>query len=136
LSRVIHIDSAGKERTRLLKTVVLALRELMLQKQANELSCDLVAYVCLALDEINKSIDSSVEAWEKRGYWLKADRFRLEWEWTGTVSSELRKSLLAQDWATIALLSAKIAQKLMKIDVPARHRLGTPWIGAWALVKK
>jgi hypothetical protein len=135
LTRVIHTDSAGKERTRLLKTIVLALRELMIQKQANELSRDLVAYICLALQHIFQSIDTSVEAWEKRGYWLKADRFRLEWEWTGSVSTELRNSLIKDDWASVALLSAKIAQKLMKVEVPVKHRLGAPWVGAWKVFK-
>ncbi len=38
---------------------------------------------CLALEEINSNIDKSVEAWEKRGYWVKADKFRLDWEWSG-----------------------------------------------------
>ena len=39
----------------------------------------------LALEEIAVSIDVSVQAWEKRDYWVKADRFRMEWEWAGAL---------------------------------------------------
>jgi len=32
----------------------------------------------------------------------------------------------------VALLAARIAQRLTKITVPPGHRLGKPWLGAWA----
>ncbi len=130
MSRIYSPDSAGKDRTRLTKTIVLALRELMKQNEPNELTRDLTAYVALALDEIAGNIDRSVEAWEKRGYWVKADRFRLEWEWAGSSAGKLRKALKEEDWGTVAVNAALIAQKLGKVTVPERHRLGTPWVGA------
>lgn len=131
MSRVISTEGAGKERTRLQKSVVLALRELMKQKSADDLSRDLSAYIAIALLEINQTVDVSVTAWEKRGYWVKADRFRLDWEWSGILGEKMRKAVLGEDWGTVAVISAQVAQKLMKIDVPTRNRIGTPWIGAW-----
>ena len=62
MSNVYNPDSAGKDRTRLTKTIVLALRELMKQPEPNDQTRDTAAYVVLALDEINKNIDASVEA--------------------------------------------------------------------------
>jgi hypothetical protein len=50
----------------------------MKQTQSNTVTKDLVAFIVLSLQEINNTIDSSVEAWEKRGYWIKADRFRMD----------------------------------------------------------
>ena len=131
MGNVYNPDSAGKDRTRLSKTIVLALRELMRQPEPNSLTRDLTAYVILALEEISKNIDVSVEAWEKRGYWVKADKFRLEWEWAGSCSKALRTALLAEDWGTVAMTAVKIGQKLNKIMIPEHHRLGTPWVGAW-----
>jgi hypothetical protein len=130
LSRIYSPESAGKDRTRLSKTIVLALRELMKQTEPNELTRDLTAYVVLALEEIAANIDGSVEAWEKRGYWVKADRFRLEWEWAGSSAHKLHKALKEEDWGNVAISAAQIAQKLGKVTVPERHRLGTPWVGA------
>lgn len=136
MSNVYNPDSAGKDRVRLSKTIVIALRELMRQSEPNDVSRDLTAYVVLALEEINGNIDVSVEAWEKRGYWVKADRFRLEWEWTGKLGRELAKALAAEDWGGVAMTSVKIGQKLGKVTIAEHHRLGTPWVGAYNLLRK
>ncbi len=136
MSKVYNPESAGKDRARLSKGIVLALRELMKQSEPNDQSRDMTAFVCLALDEINAAIDTSVEAWEKRGYWVKADKFRLEWEWSGKLSNNLRNALFAEDWGAVAMTSIQIGQKFNKLTIPQRHRLGTPWIGAYAQLKK
>jgi len=135
LSRVIKIEDVGKERTRLTRAVVLSLRELMSQTAPDERSRDLTAFIVLALEAINATIDQTVTPWEKRGYWLKADRFRLDWEWTGRFAAELRQGLSDEDWAVIAGVAAQIVEKLKKVKVPQRHRLGTPWVGAWEKLK-
>jgi hypothetical protein len=131
LSRVYNPDSAGKERNTLTRGIVLALRNLMKQQSTDDSTRDLAAYVALSLAEINSTIEASVSAWEKRGYWVKADKFRLEWEWTGGMSRTMSEALLKDDWATVAMTSAKVAQRLGTITVPERNRLGQPWVGAW-----
>lgn len=136
MSNVYNPDSAGKDRVRLSKTIVIALRELMRQSEPNDVSRDLTGYVVLALEEIHSNIDVSVEAWEKRGYWVKADRFRLEWEWTGKLGRELGIALSAEDWGGVAMTSVKIGQKLNKVTIAEHHRLGTPWVGAYNLLRK
>ncbi|NLG71029.1 MAG: hypothetical protein GX495_03145 [Chloroflexi bacterium] len=132
MGRVINTENAGKERTQLTRAVVLALRELMRQTETNRETQDLAAFIVLALENIAATIDSSVEAWEKRGYWLKADRFRMDWAWTEKLSKNMRQALLAGDWPMVAVTAAQVAEKLKDVDVPQRHRLGTPWVGAWA----
>jgi len=136
LSRVYNPDSAGKERNTLTRGVVLALRELMKQNEANELTYDLTAFIAISLAQIGQTIDTSVAAWEKRGYWVKADKFRLEWEWANLYAQQMRDALLAQDWAKVATTAAKTAQKFAKITVAEHHRLGSPWVGAWREFKK
>lgn len=131
MSRVYNPESAGKERNTLTRGIVLALRNLMKQQETDALTKDLAAYVALSLGEINATVEASVSAWEKRGYWVKADKFRIEWEWTGGMSRTLKEALLKEDWATVAMTSAKIAQRLSSITVPERNRLGEPWVGAW-----
>lgn len=131
MSRVINTQSVGKERTQLSRSIVLALRELMSQTEVDEHTRDLAAYIVLALEQIFKTIDVSVSAWEKRGYWVKADRFRMEWIWTESLGNRLRNAVLAEDWPAVAMTSAQVAEKLREVDVPKRHKLGTPWVGAW-----
>ena len=131
MSRIINYENAGKDRNKRVREIVLALREMMRQNVTDTHTRDLVAFIIIALDEINKSIDTSVEAWEKRGYWIKADRFRMEWVWSGQLSKLLREALLLDDWAKVAAIVVQIASKLNNIDIPQRNRLGTPWEGAW-----
>ena len=131
MSRVINPESAGKERTQLTKAVVIAVRELAKQKEVTDEAKDLAAFIALALKIISEGIDVSVAAWEKRGYWVKADRFRMEWVWTGQVADKMKVAIFTNDWGTIAMLMPQIAQKFNKIVVSDNHRLGKPWVGAY-----
>lgn len=131
MSKIINPESSGKVRQQLCKAIVLALRELMRQTELNMESKDAAAFVAMTLLEIDNSIENTVAAWEKRGYWVKADRFRIQWEWTGITGKELQAALLEANWGLVAQLVARIGQKLNGIDVPLRSRLGKPWQGAW-----
>jgi len=132
LSRVISIENAGKERIQLAKYVLMAIRELSQSNQDIELSRDLVAFIITALAQIATTIDSSVAAWEKRGYWVKADRFRMEWGWSQTKSDLLYKGLIAQDWDSIIPQVLQITQKLAAVKLPVRKPAIEPWRGAYA----
>ena len=131
MSRVINPESAGKERTRLTKAILIAIRELARQSQPNAEAHDLAAFIAIALQTIAEGIDVSVAAWEKRDYWVKADRFRMEWAWTGPVGEKMKTAVIQEDWGNIAMLSAQIAQKLQKAKISDNHRIGTPWAGAY-----
>jgi hypothetical protein len=132
---LINPDSAGKQRTQLTKSIVLAVRELARQNEPGIEARDLAAFIALALQTIADGIDVSVVAWEKRGYWVKADKFRMEWTWTAQYASKVKEAVLSDDWATIAMLSMQTAQKLGKIQVSDNHRLGKPWAGAYETMK-
>jgi hypothetical protein len=131
MSRIVNPDSTGKQRTQLSKAIVLAVRELAKQTDVTTETRDLVAFIAVALETISEGIDSSVAAWEKRDYWVKADKFRMEWAWAKSASEKMRAAVLSDDWATAAMLSAQIAQKFSKIQVSENHRLGKPWVGAF-----
>jgi hypothetical protein len=131
MSPIINPESAGKERTQLSKAIVLAVRELARQTDVTVEAKDLAAFIAMALKTISEGIDISVAAWEKRGYWVKADRFRMEWLWTGQVGDKMESALLSEDWGTIAMLIPQIAQKFNKIMVSENHRLGKPWVGSY-----
>ena len=135
MSRIINPDGVGKERKHLSRAVVLAIRELMLQSTTDDNIYDPAAFIVLALDMLSKGIDRTVIPWEKRGYWLKADKFRLEWEWSSQLGNDMRDAVLNEDLVGVAVSAAKIGEKLSKVEVPKRHRLGIPWEGAWEQLK-
>ncbi len=134
MSRVINPDSVGKERTRLSKSIVLCIRELAKAADVAGETKDQAAFIALALQAIVEGIDSSVAAWEKRDYWVKADKFRMEWMWAGQFAEKMKRAVLTDDWATVALLIPQIAQRFNKVEVSDNHRLGKPWVGAYMLL--
>ncbi len=134
MSRVINPDSVGKERTRLTKSIALCLRELAKMKDVTSETKDMAAFIALALQSIAEGIDSSVAAWEKRDYWVKADKFRMEWMWAGQLAAKLKQAVLQDDWAGVAMLLPQVASKLGNVVVSENHRLGKPWQGAYALL--
>lgn len=136
MSRVINLQSSGKERTRLSKATVIAIRELMRQDEINDQTIDLAAFIALSCEAISKTIEPSVSAWEKRGYWVKADRFRLEWSWAETLSIKLRSAIFDEEWPVVAMTAAQIGEKLSNVKVSERHRMGKPWVGAWKKLKQ
>jgi hypothetical protein len=135
LSRIISTEGGTRERTRLSKAVVKAIRLLAQQQKPDNESRDLAAFIAMALEIMYKSVEVSVAAWEKKDYWVKADRFRMEWEWCNRASSSMRKAVLTDDWGTVASTSGLIAQKLMKIQLAPGARVGTPWVGAYKQLK-
>ena len=136
MSRVINPETAGKERMHVQRAILLAIRELTGQETVNSLTYDLIAFIVLSLNAITDTVDSSVIPWEKRGYWIKADRFRQEWGWTGNLAQRMRDALLKENWADVAMLTAQLASKLSRTKLPVRHGLGTPWLGAWNKLTK
>jgi len=124
-------ESGATLRNRLSKSVVQALRLLMQKEKPDAESRDLAAYIVLALEKIAESVETTASAWEKRDYWLKADRFRQEWAWCEASSQALASALRSNDWAGVAQQLALIGQRLKGVEVSANSRVGKPWVGAW-----
>lgn len=136
LSRIIRTESVGKERDQLVRSLIYAIRLLSQRNEKDSVSTDLAAFITITLNEIYTTIETSVAAWEKRGYWIKADRFQMEWKWADQYSDSMRCALFTDDWKKVASIAALIMQKLQKVTVPARNRMGEPWIGAWQLLRE
>ena len=129
-------ESVTTLRNRLSRGIVLAIRLLMEQGAPDEKSLDKVAFVVLALDKISESVDLSAMAWEKRDYWVKADAFRMEWEWAIGSSKRVKEALFSKDWPQIAIELITVAQKLHKVQISPNNRIGEPWVGAYAALLK
>lgn len=135
MSRIINTDGTGKQRSQLTRAAAFALRELSQQTDLGEEARDLAAFIALALRSIHAGIDASVSAWEKRGYWVKADRFRMEWAWTETLADRLTEAILGDDWPAVAQLAIQAAQRLSNVQISSANRIGKPWRGAFARLK-
>ncbi len=92
---------------------------------------DVLAFLMLTLREISASVERTAEAWEDRGYWVKADRFRREWSWSEVFAHELSTALRRQDWEGAAGITERMREHLAAAGYPSRGVRGEPWQGAW-----
>jgi hypothetical protein len=135
LGRIIKSSSAGKDRISLEKGIVIAIRELVKKTTIDETTYDILAFISLSLNEIGETVDQSVAAWEKRGYWVKADRYRMKWNWSSILSVELKQAILTNDWEKVASILAHISQKLGKVTISMKNKAGSPWTGCYQSIR-
>lgn len=133
MGNLINPNNAGRRRDRYLKATALALRELVNKKKVDAETRDLTAFLVLTLRQIDETIDETCKAWEKRDYWIKADRFRQEWLWTKPAADKLEQAVLTNQWQLLPPTVKEMARHLQHVSIPKRD-WGTPWRGAYALL--
>jgi hypothetical protein len=136
LGRVINPERPGKIRERLLKELVIALEDYKNLDGASVQTKDIAAFIALTLTAISQTAERTALAWEKRDYWIKADRFRNEWIWVSMYGNRMQAAVLDGDYSLIHATATDILEFVNDIELPKRHRLGTPWTGAYQVLKK
>lgn len=132
MSRIIHTEgSPSTQRNRLRRTIAEALRRLTTKPHFDEESRDLTALIVFALREIGANINRSAEAWEKRDYYIKADRFRREWAWVGPMERLLARALLDEQPQELPPLFAQLLPHFQDIKVNKLTRSSKLWEGAY-----
>jgi hypothetical protein len=134
MSRVINVANPGKRRNAARRTIAELLRRLMLQRELNKDTKDMAAAVVLNLREIADTIETTTEAWEKRDYYLKADRFRLEWEWVSPAAQSLEAMVVHERWEALPQELADLAPRFADIRVAKMTRPPSAWQGSYSLL--
>ena len=133
MSRLINTDPPSKRRNKAAREIVLCIRTAASCQEQDQL-LDLMAHIVTSLEIIEASIEQSVTAWEKRNYWLKADRYRLQWEWVGPALEALMPYLEKRGGVDVPVETlVEIARELGGITISPNHRMGKPWTGAYAM---
>lgn len=133
MSPVIRPESAARARDRILGAIAYTLRAGAGNTTADASERrDMLAFVALALKQLSQSVEDTAGAWERRGYWVKADKFRQEWRWSEDAARELRLVLGNGDLASAASLVSSVASHLGRAKIPAKLNKSSPWKDAWA----
>ena len=136
MGRVVNPERPGKIRERLLKVLVIALEEYQNLDGGSDQTKDVAAFIALTLEAISQTAERTASAWEKRDYWIKADRFRNEWIWVSMYGNRMQAAVLNGDYSLVHATATDILEFVNDIELPKRHRLGTPWTGAYQVLKK
>ena len=92
---------------------------------------EVAAFVILGLRQITESVDQTATAWEKRDYWLKADKFRLEWIWADRSLHRLEAALQSEEWGELLEGFGELAGFVSHIKIPQKMQASQPWDGAY-----
>ena len=131
MSRLVNGPNPGTERNQLRRTIAEALRHLMSQKKLDDESKDLVALIVYSLRGIAQGIDQSARAWEKRDYFVKADKFRMEWAWVEKTANRLEVIMRGELWNDLPLALAELAPKFADITIIKFVRTEVLWNGRY-----
>ena len=132
MARIIRTESGATRRNRILNGMELALRAVAGRPDVGESEArEVLAFLALSLAELNESVEETARAWERREYWLKADRFRAEWGWAVSLQGSLDGALGSQDWTRARACGMELASVLADRRLRPRASTSRPWTGAW-----
>lgn len=136
MGRVVNTDSASAERNRLRRTIAEALRLLGQKQTIDDEARDLAALIVYSLRGIAQGVDTSATAWEKRDYYMKADRFRLQWAWVEPMARQLEVILVRQRWDDLPTALALLLPRFSDIKLTKMTRTSDLWAGCYDRLRK
>mgnify|MGYP001032363068 CR=1 FL=1 len=134
MSRLINPNSPGKRRNQLRRTIAEILRHLMLKRELDEEARDMAAALVFCLRGIADTIEVSTVAWEKRNYYLKADRFRRKWEWATPAAERLEDLIVHGHWERLPRELAALAPYFADIRISKMTRAPSTWKASYRLL--
>lgn len=131
MSRVINISSPGKLRDHHRRTIAEALRHLMYKRSIDDEARNMAASIVFSLRTIAETVDVTASAWENRDYYIKADRFRLEWEWVTPAANNIQEAILQGRWKELPGLLVQLAPHFADISIAKMTRPPDTWDSAY-----
>jgi hypothetical protein len=134
MSRIISTERPGKTRNQHRRTVAEALRRLSQKPQLDDEAKDLTALIVFCLLDIANTVDQTIDAWERRDYYLKAERFREKWRWLEPITDELSAIVGGNGegrWEQLPGILARLMSHFADIRVKQMTRKPTLWQGAY-----
>ena len=131
MSRVINTAPPGTVRNQQRRVVAEALRALSQKSRFDDEAKDLTVVIVIALQEISDTIDRTIDAWERRDYYMKAERFREKWRWLDAMTDELSGIAYRADWDQLPLALARLMPHFSDITIKRMTHDSSQWKGAY-----
>lgn len=132
MARVINTNSPGKRRNAHMRTVAEILRRLGQKTAIDDSSKDMVAAIIFSLRAIEATVEESTVAWEKRGYWKKADDFQNKWWWCSLASNSLENLARSDNWEGMPEAMVKLFPHFSDIKINRLTRDPNDWRGMYS----
>lgn len=131
MSRVIHVDNPGKRRNHARRSIAEILRFMSRKTQVDGQVRDMAAMTVFLLREIKETVDESAAAWEKRDYWMKAERFARDYLWIPEMAANIEDVVRHEAWDLLPELLGDLAPHFDDIKIKSMTRKPDQWQGAY-----
>ena len=131
MSRVININNPTKIRNQHRRTIAEILRRLSQKPEIDAEAKDMASMLVYLLREIGNGVEQTVQAWEKRGYWLKAERFVRQWDWTAEIAANIEDVIRNDAWDLLPELLADLFIRFADIQIKTMTRNPGVWRDAY-----
>lgn len=127
MGRVINTNSPIKRRNYEMRTIAEILRLLSQKREVDDEVRDMVATIVYSLRTIDDTVTESITAWEKRGYWKKADDFQQKWWWVQQMAPRIEKLVRSESWGDLPEILVKLLPHVSDIEVTKLTRKSETW---------
>jgi hypothetical protein len=129
MGRVIRVETPTQVRNRHRRTIAEIMRRLMEKSTLDAESKDMAATLVYLLRDIQEGVEQSAKAWEKRDYWMKAERFLREWQWTTEMAANIEDVIRHDALDLLPELLADLFPYFSDIQVKTMTRQPGEWRG-------
>ena len=131
MARVINTNSPGKRRSAYMRTIAEILRRLSQMREITPETRDAVAWLVYCLRGIDGTVEESMVAWEKRGYWKKSDEFQQKWFWATHMAAAIEDLIKTERWHDLPGAMLDLFPHVADIQVSRLTRDPKDWQGAY-----
>ena len=131
MTRVIDTAPPGTARNQQRRVVAEAMRALSLKSRFDDEAKDMAVVIVIALQGISSTIDRTIDAWERRDYYMKAERFREKWRWLDPITDELSGIVYRSEWDQLPLVLARLMPHFSDITIKRMTHKPSQWKGAY-----
>lgn len=129
MSRIIRTENPTTIRNRNRRSIAEILRHLSQKPKLDAEARDMAATLVYLLREIHDGAEAAARAWEKRDYWLKAERFLREWSWTAESAANIEDVLRSDALDLLPELLAELFPRFTDIQLKSMTRKADLWQG-------
>jgi len=114
-----------------MRSIAEILRRVGAKTEMDNEAKDMFATLVYLMRGIYDSALITVEAWEKRGYWMKADRFMRDWEWSAEFASNFEDVIRNDAWDLVPRLMAELVPHTADVQIKNMTRSPSTWQGSY-----
>lgn len=135
MGRVINTNEPGKRRSYQMRTIAEIVRALGQKQGIDDEVRDMCATIVFSLREITATVEESIQAWEKRKYWKKADDFQEQWYWASQMTLQVEKMIREEKWDDLPAVMMRLYPRISDIEINKSMRSADEWFGSYARLK-